>query len=302
MNIAHTDIVNNKAAHAEQTIAACAAIVMNMPYSSILVNAMSWAREAGAVHRRYFRTDELDIATKLNEADIVTAADKAAERLVIDRIRATYPSHAILSEESGASGAPDDSKADGYRWVIDPLDGTTNFAQGLPVYCVSIGVEHEGRTVVGVVYDSYLDEMFTAVEGEGAMLNGRPIHASLKTDLAQCVVSTGFPVDRATNPDCNIDNTVRVLPHVRGLRRLGSAAMDLCYVAAGILDAYWEMNLHPWDVAAGMLIATEAGASVTRFRHDRGISVLAAAPGVFPLIRPLLSSQPCTRRFDASLA
>lgn len=138
-----------------------------MNYSSLLLDAMSWAREAGAVHMRYFRGNELDIRSKLNDSDVVTAADKAAEKVLIDHIREAYPDHSILSEESGA-----DQHAGDYRRVIDPLDGTTNFSQGLPLFSVSIGIEHNGETVVGVVFAPYLNELFHAVRGEGAWLNG----------------------------------------------------------------------------------------------------------------------------------
>ncbi len=260
---------------------------MDANLSSILVDMMSWAREAGAVHRRYFRGDELNVKSKLNDSDIVTVADKAAEQLLINHIRESYPDHSILSEESG-----EEDHAPEYRWVIDPLDGTTNFSQGLPSFCVSIGLEHGGETVLGVVYAAYLDELFHAVKGEGAFLNGERIKASDKSDLGQCVVATGFPVDKDMNPDNNLDNVARVLPYVRGMRRLGSAAMDLCYVAAGFLDGYWELNLHPWDVSAGLLIASEAGAEYTHFRHDRNISVLASGRNIHERMLSLLSDRP----------
>ncbi len=260
---------------------------MNTEYSSMLLNALSWAREAGAIHKRYFRGNELDIKAKLNESDIVTAADKAAEKLLISHIRDTYPEHSILSEESG-----EQDHAPEYRWVIDPLDGTTNFSQGLPMFCVSIGLEHNGTTVLGVVYAAYLDELFHAIKGEGAFLNGQPIKASTKCDLGRCVVATGFPVDKDVNPDNNMDNVGRVLPHVRGMRRLGSAAMDLCYVAAGFLDGYWELNLHEWDVSAGLLILSEAGAEYTHFRSDRNISVMASSKGVHEQLLSMLSPEP----------
>ena len=253
----------------------------------MLLDAMSWAREAGAVHRRYFRGNDLDVKSKLNDSDIVTKADKAAERLLINHIRETYPSHSILSEESGEEDH--DSE---YRWVIDPLDGTTNFSQGLPMFCVSIGIEHNGETVAGVVYGAYLDELFHAVKGGGAFLNGTPIASSAKSDLAQCVVATGFPVDKDTNPDNNLDNVAQVLPYVRGMRRLGSAALDLCYVAAGFLDGYWELNLHEWDVSAGLLIASEAGAKYTHFRTDRNISVLASGGGIHDILLQKLNRMP----------
>lgn len=256
-----------------------------MNYSSLLLDAMSWAREAGAVHMRYFRGNELDIRSKLNDSDVVTAADKAAEKVLIDHIREAYPDHSILSEESGA-----DQHAGDYRWVIDPLDGTTNFSQGLPLFSVSIGIEHDGETVVGVVFAPYLNELFHAVRGEGAWLNGEPISVSGKTTLEQSVVATGFPVDKLENPDNNLDNVARVMPLVRGMRRLGSAAIDLCYVAAGFLDGYWELNLHAWDASAGLLIVEEAGGSYTHFRFDRNISVVAGTPAIHDLLLPMLST------------
>lgn len=254
-------------------------------YTQLLLNVMSWAREAGAVHMRYFRSQALDIHTKLNENDVVTAADKAAERLLIDHIHAVYPDHSILSEESGEES----HGVSGYRWVIDPLDGTTNFSQGLPVFCVSIAVEYNGEPVIGVVYAPRLDEFFHAVKGEGAWLNGEAISTGIKTRLEESVVATGFPVDRDRYPqDCNVDNVSRVLPCVRGLRRLGAAAVDLCYVAAGFLDGYWEMNLHPWDVAAGLLILQEAGGEYSHFRSDRNVSIVAANPEILPQLSKLI--------------
>lgn len=256
-----------------------------MNYSSLLLDAMSWAREAGAVHMRYFRGSELDIKSKLNDSDVVTAADKAAEKLLIDHIRSAYPGHSILSEESGEELHESD-----YRWVIDPLDGTTNFSQGLPLFSVSIGIEHNGETVVGVVFAPYMNELFHAVRGEGAWLNGERVRVSGKLSLDQSVVATGFPVDKDSNPDNNLDNVARIMPRVRGLRRLGSAAIDLCYVAAGFLDGYWELNLHEWDASAGLLILEEAGGSYTHFRTDRNISVLAATPAIHDILLPMLST------------
>lgn len=257
--------------------------------SRLLSDAAAWAREAGKIQLGYFRSGDLEVHNKLNDADIVTAADKASESVIIGHIRDTYPGHAILSEESG-----EHQGHDGYRWVIDPLDGTTNFNSGLPLFAVSIGIEHCGTPVAGVVYIPYLDEMFTAIQGNGAFLNGRPIHCSDEKLLSRSVVSTGFPVDKNTSPDNNLDNLSRMLPLVRGLRRLGSAAIDICYVAAGYLEAYWEMNLHLWDVSAALLIASEAGACHTRFRPDRGLSVLVAAPAIFPQILQRLSSTPAS--------
>ena len=239
-------------------------------------DAIAWAREAGEVQLKYFRSSHLNIRAKFNDSDIVTVADKASEQVIINNINRTYPQHAILSEEMGGNAIESD-----YRWIIDPLDGTTNFSNGLPLFSVSIAVEYQGEVIVGVVYAPYLDEMFHAVKGGGAWLNGKPIAPSGKESLSHSVVTTGFPVDKDTTTDNNLDNVSRVLPRVRGMRRLGSAAIDLCYVAAGFLDGYWEMNLHTWDVAAGQLIVQEAGACYSHFRTDRNISVVAATPLIF---------------------
>lgn len=249
-------------------------------------DAIAWTREAGEVQLKYFRSSHLNIRAKFNDSDIVTEADKASEQVIINNINRTYPQHAILSEEMGGNAIESD-----YRWIIDPLDGTTNFSNGLPLFSVSIAVEYRGEVIVGVVYAPYLDEMFHAVKGGGAWLNGKPIAPSGKESLSHSVVTTGFPVDKDTTTDNNLDNVSRVLPRVRGMRRLGSAAIDLCYVAAGFLDGYWEMNLHTWDVAAGQLIVQEAGACYSHFRTDRNISVVAATPLIFETLYSLLASE-----------
>lgn len=249
-------------------------------------DAIAWVREAGEVQLKYFRSSHLNIRAKFNDSDIVTEADKASEQVIINNINRTYPQHAILSEEMGGNAIESD-----YRWIIDPLDGTTNFSNGLPLFSVSIAVEYRGEVIVGVVYAPYLDEMFHAVKGGGAWLNGKPIAPSGKESLSHSVVTTGFPVDKDITTDNNLDNVSRVLPRVRGMRRLGSAAIDLCYVAAGFLDGYWEMNLHTWDVAAGQLIVQEAGACYSHFRTDRKISVVAATPLIFETLYSLLASE-----------
>lgn len=260
---------------------------MNTDTDQLLLDAIEWARQAGNIQLEHFRKGNLDIHSKYNDADIVTIADRASEELIIGNINRHYPTHAILSEESGEKAGTGT-----YRWVIDPLDGTTNFSSGLPGFAVSIGIEYGGETIIGVVYAPYLGELFHAVKGEGAFLNGNPIHCSDNTMLGRAVMSTGFPVDKDTNPDNNLPNVARVLPHVRGLRRLGSAAIDICYVAAGFLDAYWELNLHRWDVSAALLISQEAGAIHSFFRTDREISVAVASPGIYPQLIPLLSTEP----------
>ena len=258
---------------------------------SLLLNTISWAKEAGEIQLKYFRSKNLKINTKLNESDVVTVADKESEAVIISHIHATYPGHSILSEES----APEEHSSD-YQWVIDPLDGTTNFSSGLPQFCVSIGLRYKGKTIMGVVYAPYLGELYTAVAGEGAYLNGNRIHCSEETDIHRAVVSTGFPVDKGVTPDNNLDNVARIMPLVRGLRRMGAAAVDICSVAAGFLDGYWEINLHEWDVCAGLLIAEEAGAAYHFFRNDRNVSVMVAAPEIAKIIRPLLSGEPNSRK------
>ncbi len=237
--------------------------------------ARHMGREAGKVLKGYFRRRDLSIEDKGSAYDIVTEADKASERLIIDYLHQRFPDHAILSEESG-----DDHRHASCQWVIDPLDGTVNYSAGLATYCVSIGLKVDGVTRLGYVYAPTLDEEFYAVKCRGAYGPYGRLQAKSTVSLERAVVSTGFPYDKATNPDNNLDRVARIMPRVRGLRRLGSAAMDLCYVAAGWLDGYWELNLKEWDACAGELIAQEAGAVVNRYRNDHGICILAACPGI----------------------
>lgn len=257
-------------------------------FNAILDYAKKMALEAGEIQLKLFRSQELEIATKQNDFDVVTAADKASEKIIIESINKYFPDHSILTEESGLSFRGNGD----WEWVIDPLDGTTNYSAGLPWFNVSIGIKHKGETVVGVVYAPRLDEMFTAVKGQGATLNGKAIYPSETPTLTKAVVSTGFPYDKAVNPDNNLDNFMRIMPVVRGLRRMGSAALDICYVAAGFFDAYWEMNLNEWDVCAAMLIAHEAGAYAERFRPDRNWSILASNKALQPQLSELLSCEP----------
>ncbi len=255
-------------------------------FNAILDEAIKMARRAGDVQLQFFRSKELEISTKLNDFDVVTAADKASEKIIVDCIKEKFPDHSVLTEESGFSLRHDSQ----WEWVIDPLDGTTNYSSGLPWFNVSIGIKHNGVTVAGVVYAPKLNELFCATRGGGATLNGNPIAPSETPTLSKAVVSTGFPYDKATNPDNNLDNFMRVMPVVRGLRRMGSAALDICYVAAGFLDAYWEMNLNEWDVCAGLLIAEEAGAPAHRFRPDRNWSVIVTNKPLHEPLSALLSN------------
>jgi myo-inositol-1(or 4)-monophosphatase len=219
------------------------------------------AREAGALLIEYFHQG-LKIEYK-GEADLVTAADRASETLIRERVAKQFPAHDVLGEEQGLK-----DRGSEYRWYVDPLDGTTNFAHGYPVFCVSLALEHrsesERRRVVAVVYDPTRDELFTAQAGKGAKLNGAPIHVSQAAQLNECLVATGFPSHkRHKNPNIHFYHQITLRTH--GVRRAGSAALDLCNVACGRFDGFWEFNLNPWDTAAGVLIIEEAGGKVTRF-------------------------------------
>ena len=218
------------------------------------------AREAGAIQReRYER--EHQIRTKSAQIDLVTEVDTACEAVIVAGITSARPGDAILAEEGSGEDRPD---AD-WRWVVDPLDGTMNYAHGYPRFCVSIGIEHRGAAAVGVVFDPLLDECFVATRGEGARLNGRPIAVSGEERLERALLATGFAYDVHESDDDNVARFAYFVKRARGLRRDGSAALDLCYVAAGRFDGYWEGKLHPWDVAAGNLILTEAGGRVSDF-------------------------------------
>jgi len=235
---------------------------MSSNHDSFIPAMSEIAREAGALLIHYFH-QHLKIEYK-GDADLVTAADRAAEALIRDRILARWPSHDVLGEEQGLSDQGSD-----YRWYVDPLDGTTNFAHGYPVFCVSMGLEQRlsgkrGSLVAAVVYDPTRDELFSAEQGRGAWLNGSAIHVSKTATLKESLLATGFPSHkRHKNP--NIYFYHQITLHTHGVRRAGSAALDLCNVASGRYDGFWEFNLNPWDTAAGVLIVEEAGGRVTRF-------------------------------------
>jgi len=223
-----------------------------------LLSAMqSIAREAGSLLMDHFRR-HVKIEYK-GDVDLVTIADRQSEALILERIRRHFPSHDVMGEE----GARIETGSD-YKWYVDPLDGTTNFAHGFPVFCVSLAVEFQSQRIAGVVYDPTRDELFAAEKGTGAHLNGQPIHVSSTARLAECLVATGFPSHkRHLNPNIYFYHQLTLRSH--GVRRAGSAALDLCNVAAGRFDGFWEFNLNPWDTAAGVLIVEEAGGRVTDF-------------------------------------
>jgi myo-inositol-1(or 4)-monophosphatase len=224
-----------------------------------LETAIDLSRAAGDLLNYYAGREKL-VEFK-GQANLVTVADKKSEELIIGGILARYPSHSILAEESGVTqpGAP-------VQWIIDPLDGTTNFAHGYPFYCVSIAVEENGEIVCGVVYDPVRDELFTAARGSGAFCNGEPIRVSNVDVLSKALLITGFPYNFRERLQTVISQFEKFLVASQAVRRGGSAALDLCYVACGRLDGFWELYLQPWDTAAGRIILEEAGGKVTNFK------------------------------------
>ena len=230
---------------------------------NLLEVACEAARLGGAVLEGRFG-GTFEIKKKGTAIDLVTEMDLKSERVIVDYICRNFPAHAILAEENAYGDAA--SKGSTYKWIIDPLDGTTNYAHGYPIYSVSIAVEVEGIVTAGVVYHPPLKEMFTAIQGEGAKLNGKEVRVSAVDDLGESLTVTGFPYDVRTPPHRNVEHFTRFLKSARAVRRDGSAALDLAYVAAGRFDGYWEPNLSPWDVAAGSLMVREAGGTVSDYR------------------------------------
>ena len=223
--------------------------------------AVRVARKAGQVLRkRVGRTKRINYKGAVN---LVTEMDFLSEKIIVSEIRRQHPDHGFLAEEKARQ-----QTVSPYRWVIDPLDGTTNYAHGYPVYGVSIALERQGDIVLGVVYDPSREELFVAQKGKGARLNGRRIRVSSVPELARSLLATGFPYDLRENPIDNFDHFQNFAYRVHAVRRSGSAALDLCYVAAGRFDGFWEMKLGPWDLAAGSLMVQEAGGRVTDF-HGR---------------------------------
>lgn len=225
--------------------------------------AVQVARDAGNLLVQRLGAAQI---TNKGDIDLVTEADVAAEELIIDRIRSHYPQHGILAEESGEA-VPEGPKRGEWKWIIDPLDGTTNYAHGYPCFCVSIAVEQSGTLEIGVVYDPMRNEMFAAERGHGATLNERRIRVSNIEDLNNAMVCTGFPYDVRNRPDFARDFTNFTL-HAQAVRRDGSAALDLAYVACGRFDGFWEDGLNAWDIAAGALLINEAGGRITNFNNE----------------------------------
>jgi myo-inositol-1(or 4)-monophosphatase len=247
------------------------------PMLNIAVRA---ARRAGAIINRSALGNEALVVKAKGANDFVTQVDRAAEEAVIDIVRKAYPDHGFLAEESGSA-----SKDAEYRWIIDPLDGTTNFIHGFPQYAVSIGIEHRGALAHAVVYDPVKNELFTASKGRGAFLNDRRVRVSRCLRLQEALVGTGFPFREAARLDLYLRQLKRVMGSSAGVRRAGAAALDLAYVACGRLDAFWEMGLSPWDMAAGALLIQEAGGLVGDLKGESGFmesgEICASTPKIF---------------------
>lgn len=253
----------------------------------MLTTAVKAARRAGAViSRASFDLDAINVSRKRHN-DFVSDVDRAAESEIIRVLRDAYPSHAILAEESGTSGESE------YQWVIDPLDGTTNFLHGFPQYAVSIALVHRGIVTQAVVFDPTRNDLFTATRGAGAFLNDRRIRVSARSVLHDCLIGTGFPYHEFEHLDTYMGMFREFLTKTAGVRRPGSAALDLAYVAAGRLDGFWEIGLNPWDIAAGTLLVSEAGGLVGDFQGEANYlksgHIVAANPKVFALMLKSLS-------------
>jgi myo-inositol-1(or 4)-monophosphatase len=223
--------------------------------------ALSAARRAGEVLRAGFGAEHA--ITYKGEVDLVTEVDEEAERVIREELLESFPSYGVLAEEGGELAGEE-----GARWIVDPLDGTTNYAHRLPIFAVSIALERSGEVVLGVVHDPMGEETFVAERGRGATLNGEPIRVSNTDELIRALIVTGFPYDRAEMPEA-LELFGRLAATTQGMRRLGSAALDLCYVASGRLEGYYERGIWPWDLAAGSVILEEAGGKLTNYRGGK---------------------------------
>jgi myo-inositol-1(or 4)-monophosphatase len=256
----------------------------------MLTTAVKAARRAGNVITRGARDlDRLTVTTK-GPKDFVSEVDRAAEAAIVETLLAAYPDHAIHAEEGTERGRNPDAE---HVWIIDPLDGTTNFLHGFPQYCVSIALAHRGVVTQGVIYDPVRNDLFTATRGRGAFLNDRRVRASRRAHLRDCLIGTGFPFRDGSYLDTYLQMMKAVVIHSAGLRRPGAAALDLAYVAAGYYDGFFEIGLNPWDVAAGSLLVLEAGGLVGDFGGEGnylyGGEVIAATPKVFAQMVNLLA-------------
>jgi myo-inositol-1(or 4)-monophosphatase len=253
-------------------------------HAELLEAASHAAREAGKLLLDRFQAPAHGVETKSTPTDLVSDADRDAEKLILEIVGARRPDDGVVAEEGGGK-----KSRSGYRWIVDPLDGTVNFLYGIPIWGVSIAVEDDDGAVIGVIHDPNLNDMFTATRGSGAQLNTRPIRVSRETDLSQALIGTGFSYDARIRA-AQAEVVHRVLPQVRDVRRAGSAALDLASLACGRLDAFYEAHMEVWDRAAGVLIATEAGATVTDLEPPLGkaAGVVAANPELHDRLRTLV--------------
>ena len=251
----------------------------------MLTIAVKAARRAGNVITRGARELDLLTVTAKGPKDFVSEVDHAAEQAIVETLHAAYPDHAILAEEGTGRGQNPDAE---YLWIIDPLDGTTNFLHGFPQYCVSIALAHKGIVTQGVVYDPVRNDLFTATRGRGAFLNDRRIRVSRRAHLRECLIGTGFPFRDGSYLDTYMQMMKAMIQQAAGLRRPGAAALDLAYVAAGFFDGFFEIGLNAWDVAAGSLLVLEAGGLIGDLSGEGnylyGGQVIAATPKVFAQI------------------
>jgi len=257
-------------------------------YTDFLRVAEQAARTAGDILLNHL-DQPLDLEFK-GDVDLVTKVDRLSEEAIVSIISRAYPDHRILAEEGTNQGG-----ASNYRWIIDPLDGTTNYAHSFPCFAVSIGLEAAGEMVVGVVYDPVRDECFTAMEGGGAYLNGKAIHVSRVDRLNSALLATGFPYDRRQHPDDYLGLFRKFMMKAQEIRRPGSASIDLCYLASGRIDGFWECKLKPWDVAAAVVIVREAGGRISDFKGNKfgilGSETLASNSRIHDEMVEIASSQ-----------
>ncbi|MDH4181374.1 MAG: inositol monophosphatase, partial [Betaproteobacteria bacterium] len=251
----------------------------------MLTTAVKAARRAGTIINRGARDLDLLTVSAKGPKDFVSEVDHAAEAAIVETLHATYPDHAILAEEGTAR---DKNAQAEFVWIIDPLDGTTNFLHGFPQYCVSIALAHRGVVTQGVIYDPVRNDLFTASRGRGAFLNDRRIRVSKRQHLRECLIGTGFPFRDGSYLETYLAMMRRMIQNTAGIRRPGAAALDLAYVAAGFYDGFWEVGLNPWDVAAGSLLVLEAGGLVGNLTGDGDYlwsgQVIAANPKIFAQI------------------
>lgn len=248
-------------------------------YLTILDKAKAWVKEVGAIQLEGLADHNLIVNSKSSEYDLVTNIDTRSEQELIRRIKAEYPGHAILSEESGTS-----SDVSEYLWIIDPLDGTVNYAHRFPIFCISLALQFHGEIVLGIVYAPALGELFETVKGQGAYLNGAKLQVGKINELSKAILATGFPYDKATDRENNLNYFNHLVPRINGIRRTGSAAYDLCNVAAGRFNGYWEFKVNHWDIAAGVLMVEEAGGEIIYLPGKKGIGLVAGNNKICKLI------------------